>query len=280
MMNNPYKRAFIIGGGASIRNGLWDIEIKNLPIWKVLKNQYTIVTNFAYKWFTGTIHSFVDYHFYMCLKNDLDNLPLIIGNQDPHIGIKKNDNGSLLCKPGRNLYLLPPSKHEKINDKKVKYHGIKSWEKGFYTPALVGLFSLTFAIACGFKEIYLLGYDGKEIDGRTHFYQGDKDRTGYLMKHGKIKTGVGKYKCGDKYIYHTSQYNNEKSLNNYFEPYKDELSRIKIFNVSPLSKIKVFPKIDYTELYSILEKEPKLVLQSRARYWTENLIRKNLLCQD
>ena len=270
------KRIIIIGSGASVRQGLWDTEISEIPIWKTIKNEYTIGLNFSYKWFVPTVQMFVDYHFYMNLKKDLDLLPLIVGKEDPHIGIKKDDKGKLLCEIGKNLYLLPANKTEMVDGKKKKYWGLNSWEKGFYDPVLVGIFALTFAIACGFKEIYLLGFDCKDINKKTHFYQGDKEKTGYLKKEDRIKSGIGftLNKKTNRYVYKTQVYDTD--INDKFRVFEEELNKIKIINVSPESKIDIFPKIDYEEFYEILKEDERIILQSRAREEVRNLLETRL----
>lgn len=261
------KRIIIIGGGASIRQGEWDKPIKDLPLWDILKKEYTIGTNFNYKWLIPTVHMFVDYHFYMIEQSKLSQLPLIVGRKEPHLGVKKNSDGSLVCEVSTNTYLLPTVS---------QYTGEKAWINGFYKGTLVGIFALNFAIACGFQEIYLLGFDACSVDGRTHFYQGDKENTGTLMKEGKPFTGVGWkiHSATKKREYKTSVYNS--SIDNHFKAFKPELDKIKIINVSPNSKINVFPKIDYREFYARLEADRRMILQSSARQEIEEIILKRL----
>ena len=115
------------------------------------------------------------------------------------------------------------------------------------------MYSLTLAITLGFKTIFLLGADGKEINGKTHFYQGlidPKDKRWH---------GVGKKQTG----YKTSTYNDPDKINNrWYAPFQD-LEGITIYNVSPESAIDVFLKIDYTTFYK--QVHPGSVNQDEVR---------------
>ena len=262
------KRAIIVGSGASIRQHLWDTPITNLPIWQAIKNEFTIGLNFNYKFFPFTIVMFGDYWFYQMHKAQLDNLPLVLGMYNRHLSRNGKNNTTQI---NNNIYLLPLNQTETINNKRIVYWGKDSWTKGFYSGHLVGLIALTFAIAIGCKEIFLLGFDACETDGRTHFYQGDKDKTGYYQRNGIEQTGVGTYfnKAGKK-LYKTGMYNTD--INQYYKVYESDLNRINIFNVSPESKINIFPKITYKEFYDILKNNPEPILQTNAREFIERLL--------
>jgi len=67
----------------------------------------------------------------------------------------------------------------------------------------------------------------------THFYQGEINHR-----------GVGKI----------SYYNEKARANRDFGVYKDE-KKVKIYNVSLVSKIGVFPKISYEEFFKRLDKQ-------------------------
>lgn len=280
------KRCIIIGSGASVRQNLWNTSIENLPIWKAIKDEVTIGLNFSYKWFTSTIQMFADYHFYMAEREKLDKLSLVIGKQDPHIGVKKV-NGKFLCEPGKNLYLLPPNKKKMINNKKISYWGKDSWKNGFYDGTLVGIMALTFAIACGFDEIFLLGFDCNATDKKTHFYEGDKEKTGYIsIKFPEVhnpnqirrieKSGVGiKWNENKKiYEYNTSVYN--QNMNEWFKVYIPELERIQIWNVSPNSAITIFPKMTYDAFYQYIKNNPYLISQETMREEIKHLLNTKL----
>ena len=187
------NRAIIIGSGSSIK------EVQSsLP--SALEKECTFVINWGYHDFPATVNTFVDYEFYNQEKAELDKLGLVIGRDDPKLSkvFPVGDNVSLLSGAGR-------------------YFGKQSWNNGFYSGALSGLFTLTVAIALGFQEIYLLGYDFCEINGLTHYYQGDGRNLGIKKVpagepgHFRNVTGVGK-EPSDPTIYCTGCYNSDPSL--------------------------------------------------------------------
>lgn len=198
-----------------------------------LNRNYSIGMNYFYKYGgKTTFTTSSDWQFYLDNKNTLALLDLIVCVK----------HGQLLKEVWDNTVLLPFTH---------KYYGVDSWSKGFYSSHLVSLFSLTLAIALGFKEIYLLGSDCCEVNGKTHFYQDVVD----LKRKSKASParpqfrGVGK-QGGN---YNSSPYNNVKELNEkWFKPYLSEKD-VKIYNVSPESKISIFPKIDYEEFYKRVE---------------------------
>ena len=96
--------------------------------------------------------------------------------------------------------------------------------------ALSGILALHVGLLLEPKEIFLLGFDYKAINHHTHFYQG-------AISH----RGIGKTK------YYTSEHANRD-----FNQFKD--SKIKIWNVSPDSKIEVFSKINYQTFFKKLDK--------------------------
>lgn len=232
-------RVCIIGSGASVRQSLWDISIDKLPIWTAIKNEITFGLNWTDKWHIPTVQMFMDYQLYITRQKEYNKLPLVIGKDNPHIGLREYDSNKK-CIPGNNLILLPPS---------GEFHGVDSWTKGFGKAQLVGLMALTVACVLGFKNIYLLGFDCCEIDSRTHFYQGDKENTGKYEWQRIEHNGMGK--INDK-KYRTSDYNNDVTTL-YFDTYKEELKKRNIYNVSLNSQIKTFPKISYNDFYTALE---------------------------
>lgn len=245
-----FNRCIIIGSGASVRQSLWDISINKLPVWNLIKNEITFGLNWSYKWLEPTAQLFMDYQFYISFQNQLDKLPLVIGKDNPKIGISEYESNKK-CIPGNNLILLPPAD---------KYYGEESWSKGFGKAQLVGLFSLTLACILGFKNIYLLGFDCCEIEGRTHFYQGDKENTGKFIWQRKEHNGMGKIKGR----YRTNDYDKDISKE-YFDAYIPELKKRNIWNVSLQSKITSFPKITYNEFYKTLEVNPNEFSQQEIR---------------
>ncbi len=91
------------------------------------------------------------------------------------------------------------------------FHGRDGLKRGIYSgeEKLTGIAAVSLAIALGYDKIYLLGYDGGEVDGKLHF-------TGYTNK--------------ERDVY-------SKRLNRYevFKGYD-------IVNCSLKSRIKTFPK--------------------------------------
>ena len=248
----PSDRLIITGGGNSMSEGI------EKGLWEKLSKEYTFGINSSIYFHEPTIPVFCDWYFYKSNKLELDKYPLVLGKFDGKIGNSNNHK----CPKGDNLIMLKPHKN---------YQGADSWEKGFYSAILTGCFSLTIGIALGFKEIYLLGYDFTEINGKTHFYQKDSlDK----QKIGKIVDDGGRTQCGigkdDRGNFRTGCYNKAPSL--HFNEYDKVNEGIKIYNVSPNSKIDIFPKISYTEFFKVLEDEPKCILQHKASLEIEELV--------
>lgn len=251
MKNN---RCIIIGSGSSIRQGDWKTPSKDLELWNKLKMEYTIGINSCYKYFEPTFICFGDHQFYINNFQELKDQPLIIGKFMPEIAMKQYQNK-------HNYYIAPNTYLLKYNS---NYKGKNSWTEGFYSASLTGLFSLTLAIAMDFKEIFLLGFDYGETDGRTHFYQDEVDLTqkDITNKKALLYRGVGKTRTEKgKEVYNTSNYNRDASGD--FKVYKNE--KVNIYNVSVNSKINEFPKISYDEFYKILEENPGNIIQSTER---------------
>jgi hypothetical protein len=142
-----------------------------------------------------------------------------------------------------------------------KYHGDEGLKKGLYSAVLTGAFTLNLALRLGFKQIFLLGFDCCEINGKTHFYQG-LDGAGQFTDYcGILYTGVGKNKQGE---YNTSFYNKDDvQLNLLWEPFATESAMI--YNVSLQSRISVFPKIGYHSFFKILQENPIKVNQEEVQ---------------
>ena len=216
------SRVIIIGSGYSAKEGI------DKGLFDKLKDEYTFILNYAYKYICGSIYCFVDAIFYHEQKDNFKYLPLIVG-------CKAEDLKQYL-KDRENLILLPRNN---------KFCGKDSWVQGFYSPALVGIFSLTLAVACGFKEVYLIGYDfcgtKDPKDGviKTHWYQDYPGAT--------IHRGVGVNKHGH---YRTSTY--QSNPKKFFDKYID-LPETKIYNVSTNSRIESFPKLTWEEFFARLD---------------------------
>ncbi len=176
-MNKLPKQLILIGGGASITEGI------DKGLWQRLEGTWTIGLNYSYKYFLSTCLCFVDKDFYF--QEKLDSQPLIIGNSN---GIKED-------KQLPNTIVIRDT---------AKYD--RNLTLGIYKASLVGLYALSLAIyLLDEGEIYLLGYDydsqGRDKDKNflTHFYQGDFRHRGigkvnYYQSKGRTDRDFGVYK--------------------------------------------------------------------------------------
>lgn len=241
----------ICASGNSVSEGI------NKGLFSCLQSHYSIGLNYWYKFgCETTFNSFCDSKFYIDNVKELSELGLIVGKIEPQLSNQRKEliqENTILLPSGR---LYSGMKSLDLHDNKCQkcstifdVSNLNEWPRrcpncrsrytysnGIYGHHLVGMFSLTLAIVLGFENIYLLGYDCCEVNGKTHFYQDN------LVHH-----GVGKLNGN----YKTSTYNNVANLNNErFGPYKEELNRISIKNVSLDSQISIFPKITYDQFYS------------------------------
>lgn len=258
------NRCIIIAGGSSIRQNLWQTSIKDLPIWKAIKDELTIAINWSYLWCNSTIELFGDYQFYHTEYERLKKFPLIISTEDGYYNrenAKSKLHNLFLLKRCRGKEYLKPG--DRQSGTHAYYWGKDSWKNGWYDNQLTGILAITFAInALECKNIFLLGYDACEINGHTHFF--DDTEVGKYKYDGQEYYGIGKNEKGG---YRTNNYDKPKELNNFwFKPFEQELRKgIKIFNVSPQSAINNFPKISYELFYDILKFSPKSINQDKIR---------------
>jgi len=132
-----YKRAILIGGGASIPD---DFN------WDILKNEFTIGINYIIKIITPTVLIFDNKELYKKLK--------VILSETEAILISPNYKDEKVIK-------LPASQ---IN------YGKRSLEmRKIYCGTLTGIYALTIARCLPFEEIYLMGYDLNRTDGMVHY---------------------------------------------------------------------------------------------------------------
>ena len=242
------KRIIIVASGYSIRENLWNVSIDKLPIWNAIKDEFKLACNWSYKWADADIMTYSDYQMYETKRENLKNLPIIVGATDGHYFRKET-------KPiENNTYLFPACKgikHSKYGTV-GGYWDKEGWSKGLYTRQLVGIQAISLAILLGCTELFLLGYDACcDEQGRTHFYQDDK-QTGIYKWNNHEHNGMGKDERGN---YRSGNYNKIEELNNFwFKPFEKELQNgIQIYNVSLDSKIDTFPKISYKEFYKRLK---------------------------
>lgn len=252
------NRCIIVASGASIRSD-FNIPIKDLPLWDIIKSECLFTLNWSFKWIEPTIAFYRDYQFYQTERDkntSFDKLPMIItldaSQYHRKDGIKLSEN--VVTLKGSN-----------------SYYGEDSWKLGFFSGQLCSLFTLNFALRCGFQEIYLLGCDGNAINGHTHFYD-DDPTVGTYMWVGEKKCGVGFNSRG---YYRTGNYNNPKELNNYwYRPFESEKN--KIINVSPESALTIFPKWNYEQFYQYLKDNPIQVNRDEVRNNIKQLINEKI----
>lgn len=252
-MNNSIV---ILGSGNSLRNGDNLSKPENLEIWSHLNNIPTFGINWIFKYYFPTIVMYADSQFYETEKENVDKHPLVIGKQDGYY--KRRGSVEL----GKNIILLPITN---------VWQGEDSWKKGFYCSRLTGIIAITLAYCLGFKNIYLLGFDNKEIDGRTHFYQGEP-KIGWRKENDRLATGMGRNEHGE---YNTSVYNNEKELDEIYNPFLSLPTDVRIINVSPQSRITAFNKLTHKEFYGILDSR-KEINQDEVRKEMRSIIEEKI----
>lgn len=219
------KQVVLIGGGNSINEGL------SLGLKDRLENKFTIGINYSYKHFDSTILSFIDKEFYKSTKleanpdiyEELGKLPLIVGLNSQNIKDIAHPNTILLKSSGA-------------------YQGKESKDKGFYSPILGGVFSITLAMYLMdfVGTIFLLGFDwnkrteedrknNRTVD--THYYKELKHR------------GIG-----------YSRFYENHQPKEYLGCFLKE-KKVTIYNVSLLSNLDVFGKLSYETFFEVLNEE-------------------------
>lgn len=225
------KSVIILGGGSSVKEGiekgLWE-KIKDKEVWSL---------NYCFKAmpFLPKKQLWVDIDFF---TKELDNLQNLYRQ-----GVE------LITRDHLKFAYIQEIKRFNTTRELVKYHGKQSLAKNeiFYgSMGLVGMFALTYSICLGYKNIYLLGYDfgSPSINHKlTHWYQ---EEAAKLQIH---SSGLGRPE-----VYIQKQ---DGSINRFveeFNVYKQETD-VNIYNVSKISHITAFNKIDYNEFFNILDNE-------------------------
>jgi len=246
------KQIVILGGGASIKDGL------NMGLFNTIQDSWTLGLNYSYKWFTSTTQCFVDGKvFYEKNLTELKRLKQVVGFDHPDASTPKKQHGM------DNTMLL----------KCISNGYDRSLKKGVYTAFLVGLFALSFAIwLLDEGEIFLLGYDW----GTPKPKEGELQLNGDLMEDvtdivldKKIKLNKNYIRTSANQIYrpithwyqkdfthrgtgrlHPYGKNRAKALFKHYEAEK----KVKIYNVSMDSNIPTFPKITYDEFFNRVNK--------------------------
>lgn len=242
----------ILGSGASINQGI------NLGLSNYVENFASFGINEAIKFFDCTAYTFGDWYAYADRFELYSKANLVIGRYDMHIGRKIE--GARYCPKHEGLILLQGS---------GKYYGRNGLEKGLYSSVLTGAFTLNLSLCLNPKRIFLCGFDNCEINGLTHFYSGISGAGQFKDFEGKATSGVGKNEKGE---YKTSFYNNtDASINALWKPFAQEKD-ISIFNVSLESRISIFQKINYPEMFQRLDINKNRINQVEA----QNQIRQQL----
>jgi len=216
--SNISKQIIIIGGGASLKEGI------KKGLWEKLKGKWTIGLNYSYNFFDSTMLCCVDgkdqFYEKESKKEKFQNLPLIVGKEYNQLKILSNT-----------ITL-------KANDAKY-YRDVKL---GCYKSSLCGIFALSLAIyLLDEGQIFLLGYDFGNINNHTdnkgrritHFYQGKINHR-----------GIGK----------TNYFEAEKRADKDFGVYANE-KKVKIYNISVMSKINTFTKCGWDWFFENLDKQ-------------------------
>ena len=246
------NRAIIIGSGASVKDGLL------LGLNDYLANEVTFGINEAVKFVDCTAYTWGDWTCYRDRFDLYKEKELVIGKHDMHVG--RTIEGATPCPKQDDLVLLKGS---------GVFFGQAGLEKGLYFR-LTGTFTLHLAIELGFKFIFLLGFDNREINGFTHFYEGIEGAGQFRDYEGQPTCGVGKNERGE---YRTSAYNHDQNgIDQIWHPFETAFGRTMIYNVSPQSRITTFKKIDYLTMFELLKKYPANVNQDVTRH----IIRKKL----
>jgi len=240
------SRCIIFGSGASIIYGMYNGLFFYLP------KEVVFSLNDNNKFIQSTVAMFGDWCAYRDRFEIFSKHPLTIGRHDMHIG--RHIEGATPCPKHDGVILIQGS---------GKYHGNDGLIKGLYSMTLTGAFTLNLAIRLGFKNIYMLGMDCCSIENKTHWYQDIEGAGQFKDYEGNPTSGVGKNERGE---YKTSFYNsNDTNINELWKPFEVEMDKVNIYNVSPLSRISIFPKIDYREFLKMLKENPISINQEEVQ---------------
>ena len=237
-------RCIVMASGNSISDGI------KLGLSNYLEHEVVFGINDNIKFIDSTVAMFGDWCAYRDRFDLFSKHPLVIGRYDMHIG--RSIEGATPCPKHDSLILLKGS---------GIYKGDKGLSDGLYSAVLTGAFTLSLVIQLGFRQIFLLGFDNREINGKTHFYQDVPNAGQYTDYEGNPTTGVGKDEHGN---FRTSFYNHsDDSINDLWKPF--EVEEAMIYNVSLDSRIEAFPKIGYQSMFKILKENPIKINQEEVQ---------------
>lgn len=216
-----HEKCILLGGGNSkgeeIKNGLFE---------KIKDKACIISLNYAWQEmnYLPDVQIFSDQHFW--------------SKEEQEIVIEKGQrtnvfHGKMTALRKQGVHLVYRNMgHKRIIEGAERWYATREWgvPNALYygSCGLVGVFALSWACK-NFKEIYLLGFDLTEVNGKTHSYQD------------VIKTSS--YGVGNKELMTTYQ----KNLGDWkkFLDIKD----VMIYNISQISKIECFTKLSWNEFY-------------------------------
>jgi hypothetical protein len=204
-------KCFILGGGPSLR-GL---------DFSTIQDHYTLGINKAFLYYPVSACFAMDYKFYRWL----------------HTSPEYNKDGAVLAEHWQRFsgekYLILNSEEQLVDHADdPSYHLIKRLEQpalsysltdGIYTGNNSGVGGLTLAIALGFREIYLLGYDMKvdHDNHQSHWHDGYPPPMGFNEVDHYVKTFSDSFAELAKLIHQAG---------------------IKVINLNPDSALPYFPK--------------------------------------
>ena len=270
-MNSTPTELIICGGGYSIKEYLPQLKEK-------LVNKFVISLNKTIEVFpNSTILNFVDCKsFYSKYKNELTNYPFIIGKHSPELAREKLKNT-------------------------VLFNTVETYDRtlktGIYSGYLAGLFALSLGIyLLDEGNIYLLGFDGGQlpvkensltipflsngklqnlpVEDVTNKFKNEKEVPNIIKQGDKLYRVISHFYQGDiehRGIGKVDFYTKNDKINRIFSCFKVE-TQVKIFNISPLSNLNTFQKLDYTTFFSNLNTE--IYTQDELRLWVKERINK------
>lgn len=219
------KKVILLGGGYSVNEGI------DKGLFEKIKDHNVWSLNYSYKClnFLPSKQLWVDISFF---NNNLKPL------QDLY-----NKGVKMVAKKHTRYSFLPEIKQYFVTRKANEYYGKEAIEKNMIfvgRDGMVGMFALSLAIAEGYNDIVLLGFDFGPPNPniyKTHYYQ-DKLQV--------ISSGVGRPE-----VY----WRNDGKLKDTIRDYEvyTRHTDIKIVNVSLQSNIHYFPKISYDDWLKNLE---------------------------
>mgnify|MGYP001575108136 CR=1 FL=1 len=215
------KECILIGGGSSIAYG------RSLSLFEKIKDKEVWSINFAFltMQFLPARQIFLDISFF---RNNIDKLQELYLKGVPCYTKKHNKYAGI---PEIIQYETTRNPNEMNSKMFVGRMGLS------------GIFALSLALKENYDRIFILGFDFGSItnDKNTHYYQHE------------LKVNSSGFGMPELYV----QNNQAKNEVQDFEIFQKEalIKNIKIYNISPLSRIDAFPKISYEEFFKLIEGE-------------------------